>query len=90
MSSHSPRPASESGTLDTQDSGDQLQSFGASSTASSLRPRITFGASALIDVSNMVMEMREEEVALQITRLAWEMFGGMTVSSPQSSLAVRQ
>ncbi|GAA5991101.1 hypothetical protein JCM5350_006663 [Sporobolomyces pararoseus] len=73
----SPRPASEAGTVDTQDSGDQVASFGASST-SSLRARPPLSASALIEVSNMVMEMREEEVALQITRLAWEMFGGMT------------
>ncbi|GAA5949678.1 hypothetical protein JCM3765_002751 [Sporobolomyces pararoseus] len=73
----SPRPASEAGTLDTQDSEDQVASYGASST-SSLRPRPPLSASALIEVSNMVMEMREEEVALQITRLAWEMFGGMT------------
>lgn len=74
----SPRTASDAGTFDTQDSGDQGQSLGASSS-SSVRPRGGLGASFLIDVSNMVAEMREEEVALQITRLAWEMFGGMTV-----------
>lgn len=71
----SPRPGSDAGTLDTQDSGDQ----GPSST-SSLRARGGPNATALVEISNMVMEMREEEVALQITRLAWEMFGGMTVS----------
>ncbi|GAA5922388.1 uncharacterized protein JCM15063_003286 [Sporobolomyces koalae] len=75
--SFSPRPASDAGTFDTQDSGDHSQGLSASAS-SSLRPRISAGAFGLIEVSNMVMDMREEEVALQITRLTWEMFGGMT------------
>lgn len=33
----------------------------------------------MVEVSNVVMEMREEEIATQITRIAWEMFGGMSV-----------
>lgn len=78
-SSLSPRPASEAGTLDTQDSGGDSQGFGTSSTASS-RLRSGTNVVGLIEASNIVMEMREEDVALQITRLAWEMFGGMTVS----------
>ncbi|GAA6019171.1 hypothetical protein JCM11491_001401 [Sporobolomyces phaffii] len=88
----SPHPGSDAGTLDTQDSGDH-QSFGtttsgggAPSTFLSSRPPRAGGglhanaaaALALVEVSNMVMEMREEDVALQITRLAWDMFGGMT------------
>ncbi|GAA5869990.1 hypothetical protein JCM16303_001864 [Sporobolomyces ruberrimus] len=76
-SSLSPRPASEAGTLDTQDSGGDSQGFGTSSTASS-RLRSGTNVVGLIEASNIVMEMREEDVALQITRLAWEMFGGMT------------
>ncbi|GAA6063004.1 hypothetical protein JCM10212_002645 [Sporobolomyces blumeae] len=72
----SPRPQSEASTLDTEDSGEHSQ--GMSGSNPSLRPRGGPGAVALIEISNMVMEMREEEVAQQITRLAWEMFGGMT------------
>ncbi|GAA5908125.1 uncharacterized protein JCM6883_004123 [Sporobolomyces salmoneus] len=67
------RTPSDAGTLDTQDSGDQAQM-----STTSLKLKGGIGASALIEFSNMIMEMREEEVALQITRLAWEMFGGMT------------
>ncbi|GAA5861524.1 hypothetical protein JCM1840_005398 [Sporobolomyces johnsonii] len=74
-SSLSPRPASEAGTLDTQDSSEQSQSFGGSS--SSLRTKNPT-TSMLVDVSNAIMELREEDIATQITRLAWKLFGGMT------------
>ncbi|GAA5887683.1 hypothetical protein JCM6882_001495 [Rhodosporidiobolus microsporus] len=98
-SGHSPRPASEAGTLDTQDSTDAFSgpalggggggggggagsgSLGSSSGAGGLG-RSAIGkypsSAVLVDVSNAVMEMREEDVALQITRIAWEMFGGMS------------
>ncbi|CEQ38947.1 SPOSA6832_00428, partial [Sporobolomyces salmonicolor] len=74
-SSLSPRPASEAGTLDTQDSSEQSQSFGGSTA--SLRSKNPT-SSMLVDVSNAIMELREEDIAMQITRLAWKLFSGMT------------
>ncbi|GAA6001903.1 hypothetical protein JCM10207_002371 [Rhodosporidiobolus poonsookiae] len=80
--------ASEAGTLDTHDSQSQtgtggvegVGSLGGSSAGSSLlrapQPRFRHSA-VLVDTSNAVLELREEDVATQITRMAWEMFGGM-------------
>ncbi|GAA5835240.1 hypothetical protein JCM11251_006655 [Rhodosporidiobolus azoricus] len=92
--SHSPHPASEAGTLDTQDSTDAFSgpptsasggvaggsdSLGSSSGALGRTAVGRYPNSAvLVDVSNAVLEMREEDVAMQITRIAWEMFGGMS------------
>ncbi|GAA6032824.1 hypothetical protein JCM8097_000814 [Rhodosporidiobolus ruineniae] len=87
--SRSPRPASDAGTLDTQDSSDALggsASLGGSTgtgngagSKSALPPG--YGGvrgSKLAEVSDAVLEMREEDVAMQITRIAWELFGGMS------------
>ncbi|GAA5926467.1 hypothetical protein JCM3775_001026 [Rhodotorula graminis] len=35
-------------------------------------------SAVLVDLSNAVVEMREQDVATQITRIAWDIFGGMS------------
>ncbi|GAA6047337.1 hypothetical protein JCM3770_001894 [Rhodotorula araucariae] len=60
------RAGSESGTVDTDDSSGSLaRSRGPSSAI-------------LVDVSNAVVEMREQDIATQITRMAWDLFGAMS------------
>ncbi|BGP12723.1 hypothetical protein JCM10213_008861 [Rhodosporidiobolus nylandii] len=81
--SRSPRPASEAGTLETQDSADALSAPSSSGQGSANLMR-SVGAGrnpamqVLVEVSNAVMELRAEDVATQITRLAWEVFGGIS------------
>lgn len=36
-------------------------------------------SAVLVDLSNAVVEMREQDIATQITRIAWDIFGGMSV-----------
>lgn len=36
-------------------------------------------SAVLVDLSNAVVEMREQDIATQITRIAWDVFGGMSV-----------
>ncbi|GAA5995014.1 uncharacterized protein JCM10292_004489 [Rhodotorula paludigena] len=65
----SPRPASENGTLD---------SAGADSSSSPSMTRRMPASAVLVDMSNALVEMREQDIATQITRLAWEIFAGMS------------
>ncbi|GAA5976797.1 hypothetical protein JCM11641_000874 [Rhodosporidiobolus odoratus] len=52
---------------------------GKDAASSLLRSGGKYPSSAvLVDVSNAVLEMSEEDVAMQITRLAWEQFSGMS------------
>ncbi|BGP44775.1 hypothetical protein JCM10450v2_000589 [Rhodotorula kratochvilovae] len=62
------RTASEAGAADTDDS-----------TGGGVLARSRVPSSAvLVDLSNAVVEMREQDVATQITRIAWDLFGGMS------------
>lgn len=81
---HSPqegrhRTSSDAGTIDTVDSNDPARSFNSSSNGSSWKKGIP-AASTLLDLSNALMELPEDVVAVQITRIAWEAFADMTVS----------
>lgn len=100
--SRSPRAASEAGTVDTQDSVDGLMysasagvgSIGGASGGSGgggggLGRRLGKDSQAMVEVSNFVMELREDEVATEITRIAWEMFGGMSVRLANPFLSPR-
>ncbi|GAA5834294.1 hypothetical protein JCM9279_004273 [Rhodotorula babjevae] len=47
--------------------------------SSSILARTGVPSSAiLVDLSNAVVEMREQDIATQITRIAWDIFGGMS------------
>ncbi|GAA5850229.1 hypothetical protein JCM8547_001051 [Rhodosporidiobolus lusitaniae] len=73
----SPRPASEAGTMDTQDSSASVEGEGAGGKAGVGKP-LDKRLSTLIMVSDEVLGFHEDTIATQITRKAWETFGGMS------------
>jgi hypothetical protein len=81
---HSPHDARHNGSssdavsIDTVDSNDPAKSFNSSSNNSGKKG--VPSASILVDLSNALMELPEDTVAVQITRIAWEAFADMTVS----------
>lgn len=54
------------------------------SSGGSRRGTAPSGGSTLLDLSNALLELPEDLVAMQITRIAWEAFTEMTVSWPRS------
>lgn len=75
------RSGSDAGTLDTMDSAtganEQTKSFQSSGSWKSKSS--SSNSSSLLDLSNALIELPEDVVAIQITRIAWETFGNMTV-----------
>ena len=77
------RSASSSRSTTTVESADQSKgsSVGSRRTGES-------GVNLLLEASNAVLERDDDEVAIQITRIAWENFAGITVSLQAPSAAV--
>lgn len=72
------RTDSDAATEDTADSSDPAKSIQSSSSSS--WKRSVPSASTLLDLSNALIEIPEDVIAIQITRIAWEAFIDMTVS----------
>lgn len=68
--------SSDVGTVETQAS-----SAGTGASAEALT-RTMPSSAMLVDLSNAILEMREQDIATQITRITWQAFSGMTVRSP--------
>ncbi|BGP04759.1 Ras guanine nucleotide exchange factor R [Rhodotorula toruloides] len=64
--------SSDVGTVETQAS-----SAGTGASAEALT-RTMPSSAMLVDLSNAILEMREQDIATQITRITWQAFSGMT------------
>lgn len=81
LSSEVSRTSQSNSDAGTMDSNDQ-KAFG--SSGGSRRGTAASAGSTLLDLSNALLELPEDLVAMQITRIAWEAFTEMTVSWSRS------